>query len=400
MFNYRAADQYGRPVNGQMDAINEIDLETRLEQIGLSLIKLKPTKKAGQYWFNSRKISLKDLMMFCFELEQLTSAGVTLLDGLCDLRDTCANLHFQKIIGTLVADIEGGKMFSEALAKHPQVFNQIFISLVHAGEKTGKLPEVLAHIASTYQWQDSLISQTKKLIAYPLMVLFTTTSAVVFLMVYLVPQMASFLHNMGQDLPFQTKLLIFISDSLIEDWWLLIAIAMLILLLFKASIKSSAKVRYYFDALKLKLPLIGAVQKKIILTRFSRYFALMYQSGIPILDAIKICEEIAGNLVIAEALQRIHFQINTGASMSDSFEHAGIFPSLLVRMIRVGESTGGLDKSLLKISYVYDREVNDAIESILKILEPALTVMLGAILAFIMFAVLGPVYDAFSQLKI
>ena len=126
----------------------------------------------------------------------------------------------------------------------------------------------------------------------------------------------------------------------------------------------------------------------------------MYQSGIPILDAIKICEEIAGNRLIAGALQRVQFQINSGASMSDSFQNAGIFPPLVVRMIRVGESTGVLDKSLLKISQFYDRDVNDAIESMLKMLEPALTVILGAILAFIMFAVLGPVYDSFSKLKI
>jgi type IV pilus assembly protein PilC len=140
--------------------------------------------------------------------------------------------------------------------------------------------------------------------------------------------------------------------------------------------------------------------QKIILARFSRYFALMYQSGIPILDAIKICEEIAGNRLIAEALQRVQFQIHSGASMSDAFQSAGIFPPLVVRMIRVGESAGALDKSLLKISQFYDRDVNDSIENMLKMLEPALTVILGAILAFIMFAVLGPVYDSFSKLKI
>jgi type IV pilus assembly protein PilC len=398
-FNYRAADQFGRPVKGQMDAINEVDLEIRLEQVGLALITLKPAKKTG-YLFQSSKISLKDLMMFCFQMEQLTSAGVPLLDGLCDLRDTCTNAYLQKIIGTLVSDIEGGKMFSQSLAEHPQVFNKIFVSLVEAAEKTGKLPEVFAHLASTYQWQDDLISQTKKLIAYPLFVLAVVISAVVFLMIYLVPQMVGFLHNMGQVLPIQTRILIFISDSFMHYWWLLVSLPALTVSLLVASIKSSATARYYVDYAKLNAPVTGSILQKIILARFSRYFALMYQSGIPILEAIKICEEIAGNRVIAEALQRVQFQIGAGTSMSDSFQNAAIFPPLVVRMIRVGESTGGLDKSLLKISHFYDRDVNDSIESMLKMLEPTLTVILGAILAFIMFAVLGPVYDSFSQLKI
>lgn len=398
-FNYRAADQFGRLVSGQMDAINEVDLEIRLEQVGLSLITLKSAKKSV-YLFKSSKISLKELMMFCFQMEQLTSAGVPLLNGLCDLRDACTNAHLQKVIGTLVSDIEGGKMFSQSLAGHPQVFKKIFVSLVEAGERTGQLPEVFAHIASTYQWQDDLISQTKKLIAYPLFVLAVVISAVVFLMIYLVPQMVGFLHNMGQALPIQTRILIFISDSFMHYWGLLVSLPMVAITLLMASVKRSATARYYFDRVKLNAPITGPILQKIILARFSRYFALMYQSGIPILDAIKICEEIVGNRVIAEALQRVQFQINAGASMSDSFQNANIFPALVVRMIRVGESTGGLDRSLLKISHFYDRDVNDSIENMLKMLEPALTVILGAILAFIMFAVLGPVYDSFSQLKI
>ena len=398
-FNYRAADQFGRPVKGQMDAINEVDLEIRLEQVGLALITLKPAKKTG-YFFQSRKISLKDLMMFCFQMEQLTSAGVPLLDGLCDVRDNSTNAYLQKIVGALVSDIEGGKMFSQALAEHSQVFNKIFVSLVEAAEKTGKLTEVFAHIASTYQWQDDLISQTKKLIAYPLFVLAVVISAVVFLMIYLVPQMVGFLHNMGQTLPVQTRILIFISDGFMHYWWLLVSLPVLTVSFLVASIRTSATAQYYVDYAKLNAPVIGSILQKIILARFSRYFALMYQSGIPILDAIKTCEEIVGNRVIAEALQRVQFQIAAGTSMGDSFQNAAIFPPLVVRMIRVGENTGGLDKSLLKISHFYDRDVNDSVESMLKMLEPALTVILGAILAFIMFAVLGPVYDSFSQLKI
>ncbi len=398
-FNYKAVDQLGRPAQGQIDALNEIDLELRLERIGLSLITFRTARKNTSI-FSVSKISLKDLMMFCFQLEQLTSSGVPLLDGLTDLRDSTPNLHFQKIIGSLVSDVEGGKMFSAALAEHPRVFGDVFVSLVQAGEQTGKLPEVFDNLAMTYKWQDELVSQTKRLIAYPLFVLVVVVSAIVFLMVYLVPQMVAFLRNMGQDLPTQTKILIFISNAFVNYWWLIIGVPIVVLIGLASAINKSAIARYRFDYAKLHIPITGEIMQKIILARFARYFALMYQTGIPILDAIRKCEGIVGNQVVADALKRAHFQINAGGTMAESFQNAGLFPSLVVRMIKVGESTGTLDKSLLKISYFYDRDVNESTEKMLKLIEPTLTVVLGVILAFIMFSVLGPVYDSFDKLKL
>lgn len=398
-FNYKAVDQVGHPAQGQIDALNEIDLEIRLERIGLDLITFRPTKKSTSV-FSSKKVSLKDLMMFCFQLEQLSSAGVPLLEGLNDLRDSSANPHFQKIIGALVAEVEGGKMLSQALAEYPSVFSNVFVSLVRAGEQTGKLPEVFENLASTLKWQDELISQTKRLLAYPLFVMVVVFGAVAFLMVYLVPQMVSFLKNMGQELPLQTKILIFVSNAFVNYWWLIVSVPVLIVMAVAIAIKQSPEARYRFDYAMLHLPVTGDILQKIILARFARYFALMYQTGIPILDAIKTCEDIVANQVVANALTRAHSQINAGDSMSESFKNAGLFPPLVVRMIKVGENTGALDKSLLNISYFYDRDVNESIEKMLKLLEPALTVILGAILAFIMFSVLGPVYDSFSKLKL
>jgi type IV pilus assembly protein PilC len=398
-FNYKAVDQIGRSAHGQIDAQNEIDLELRLERIGLSLITFRPARKTANV-FSSRKVSLQDLVMFCFQLEQLTSAGVPLLEGLSDLRDTSPNPHFQKVLGALVSDVEGGKMLSHAMAEYPRVFSNVFVSLVRAGEQTGKLPEVFENLAATLKWQDELISQTKRLMAYPLFVLVVVLSAITFLMIYLVPQMVSFLRNMGQELPLQTKILIFISNAFVNYWWLILSAPVLLVMLVVFMVKQSPEARYRFDYIKLNMPVTGPILQKIILARFARYFALMYQTGIPILDAIKTCEDIAANQVVANALNRAYQQINAGDSMSESFRNAGLFPPLVVRMIKVGENTGALDKSLLKISYFYDRDVNESIEKMLKLLEPALTVILGAILAFIMFSVLGPVYDSFSKLKL
>ena len=398
-FSYKAMDQNGRAKQGQLDAFNENDLEMRLARIDLDLLTFKPAAARSRLLL-PRKVGLKDLAMFCFQLEQLTNAGVPLLQGLTDLRDSATHVHFQKIIGTLVADVENGKLLSEALAAHPAVFGPVFVGLIRAGEQAGKLPEVFAKLTVTLKWQDELVAKTKRLLVYPLFVLCVVLATVIFLMVYLVPQMAIFLENLGQELPLETRLLIQLSHLLVGYWAWLLTLVLLIVLLATTALKHSVALRYRVDHIKLHLPVFGDILQKIILARFASYFALMYQAGIPVMDALKSCEAIVANRTVVAALDRVHQQINAGDSMSESFRDAGLFPSLVVRMIGVGESTGGLDRALLNISYFYDREVSESTEKMLSMLEPALTVVLGLILAGIMFAVLGPVYDSLSHLKI
>ena len=398
-YNYRAIDQTGRHAQGQIDALNEADLEIRLERMGLDLITFKLTEKSTKA-FSQNKVSNRDLVMFCFQLEQLTSAGVPILDGLNDLRESTANLYFQKVLGALAGEVEGGQMLSQAMAQHPDVFDEVFVNLVAAGEQTGRLPTVFENLSDTLKWQDELASQTKRLLAYPLFVFVVVMAAVTFLMIYLVPEMVKFLNSLGQELPLNTRILIFISNAFVKYWWLILALPVVVVTGVAGYIRQSPEARYKFDYLKLKLPFTGDILHKIIMARFARYFALMYQTGIPILDAIKTCEKIVGNRVIADALSRAHAQINAGDSMSESFHNAGLFPPLVVRMIKVGENTGALDKSLLNVSYFYDRDVNEMMQKMLKLLEPALTVVLGLILAFIMMSVLGPVYDSFGKMKL
>ncbi|MFV1922615.1 MAG: type II secretion system F family protein [Methylotenera sp.] len=398
-YDYRAIDQSGLNAKGQIDALNEADLEIRLERMGLDLITFKETDKAKSP-LAKNKVSNRDLVMFCFQLEQLTTAGVPILEGLSDLQESTSNLYFQKVLGAISSEVEGGKMLSEALSSHPDVFNEVFVNLVSAGEQTGQLSTVFDNLSNTLKWQDELFAQTKRLLAYPLFVFIVVMAAVTFLMIYLVPEMVKFIGTLGQELPLNTKILIAVSNAFVGYWWLFITVPIVAFIALTAWIKSSADARYKFDYFKLKLPMTGDILNKIIMARFARYFALMYQTGIPVLQAIKTCERIVGNKVIADALNRAHAQINAGDSMSESFRNAGLFPPLVVRMIKVGENSGALDKSLLNISYFYDRDVNELMQKMLKMLEPALTVILGLILMFIMVSVLGPVYDSFSHMKI
>ncbi len=397
-FVYKAVDQNGKSAQGQMEAFNDVDLELRLRRMGLDLVTFRSARKQ-QSLFGGMNVSLQDLIMFCFQMQQLTRSGVPVLEGLADLRDSTTNPAFREIIGQLVSAVEGGLLISQAMAQHPKVFNNVFVSLVKAGEQTGKLAEVFDNLATTLKWQDELKAQTKRLLAYPMFVMVVVLGATGFLMTYLVPQMVGFLTNMGQQVPLQTRILIWVSHMLVDWWWLFIALPAALLFVISFAVRQSPEARYRFDYLKLHLPMTGIVLQKIIMARFARYFALMYQTGIPILDAIKTCQDIADNRVIADGLERAYQQINAGESMSESFHNLGLFPPMVVRMIKVGESTGALDAALLNISYFYDRDVKDSVEKMLKMLEPMLTIVLGSLLALIMFSVLGPVYDSLSKLN-
>jgi type IV pilus assembly protein PilC len=221
----------------------------------------------------------------------------------------------------------------------------------------------------------------------------------VFLLVYLVPQLVTFLKNMGEELPFQTRALIFVSGVLVNNWYLVFGLPPATIVAAVVVIRQSRRARYWWDHAKLRTPFIGPILRKIILARFANFFALMYQSGISILDALKTSEEIVANRVIADGLARAGQKISAGDSLADSFESLGVFPPLVVRMLRVGETTGALDAALLNVTYFYNREVGESVEKLLKLVEPALTVMLGLVLAMIMFSVLTPIYEVLGKIR-
>jgi len=398
-FKYRAVDKTGRPARGSLDAANDVDLELRLKRMGLDLLTFRPV--VDRFGLFARgNVTRQDLITFCFHLEQISRAGVPLMEGLKDLRDSMDNPRFREIVAALVEDVEGGKMLSQALAEHPRVFDEVFVNLVKAGEQTGLLEDVFANLAATLKWQDELVAQTRRLLIYPLLVLAVVSAAIVFLMLFVVPQVVMLLKNMGAALPLQTRILIFLSQALAAWWPLLLGILVIVPAALLVTVRRSARARYFADLAKLNLPVIGPILQKIILARFANFFALMYRSGITVLDAINACQDLAGNRVIADGLRRAGQQISAGDGLTDSFRNLGLFPPLVIRMLKVGETTGALDTALLNVSYFYSREVKESIEQALKLLEPALTVVLGAIMALIMFSVLMPVYDIIGKLKL
>jgi len=397
-YEYKAIDRVGRPARGGLEAVNEIDLELRLRRMGLDLITYKQIEQRAA-GFRSGKITRQDLINFCFDMEQMYRSGIPIMDGLRDLRDTSDNPRFREVLTSITEDMEGGRMLSQCTAAHPDVFDNVFSSLLRAGEQSGRLADVFENLAASLRWQDELGSQTKRLLIYPVMVLFVVLAVVVFLLVYLVPQVTSLLKTMGVALPMQTRVLIFASNAVVDYWPFLLGVPIATAVGLVLLIRRNPKVAYLWDHAKLRFPVLGPILQKIILARFSNFFALMYQSGITVLDALKTSEDIVGNRVMADALMRAGQQINAGETLTETFQNLGIFPPLVIRMLRVGEATGAIDVALKNVNYFYTRDVREAVDKGLKLLEPTLTLGLGVLLAFIMWSVLSPVYDILGKMK-
>jgi type IV pilus assembly protein PilC len=235
---------------------------------------------------------------------------------------------------------------------------------------------------------------------YPIFVGTVVIAVTFFLMIYLVPQLIGFIKGMGQEIPFQTRLLLSTSRVFVEYWYLMLALPILLFGIFKLLLKYRPDLQYPLDNLKLHLWPTGPILRKIILARFANTFAMMYASGISILDCIANSVDLSNNQVIARSLKQVSYEIEAGKNLTQSFQSAGIFPPLVLRMLNVGETTGNLDAALRNVSYFYDRDVKDSIKKIQVMIEPAMTVILGLLLGWVMLSVLSPIYDLISKVNL
>lgn len=394
-FKYKAMNLEGKIINGKLAADNPDDLEIRLQRMNLDLISFKEQHR--QHFRFANKISRQDLITFCFYMEQLLRAGVPLLQGLQDLRDTLGDSKFRDVLSSLYEDVQAGKTLSQALLRFPSIFDTVFINLVHIGEESGELSQVFKHLTDSLKWQDELVAQTKKLLLYPAFTAAVILGMVLFMMMWLVPQLVTFMQNMVGKLPPQTQMLVDISNFLVNYWYILLMLPIIGLLLFVVALKASYRFRLAVDDFKLKIWVIGPIFKKIILARFAGFFALMYGAGITVLESLNIIAKTSNNLAIEEAIKNVQENIADGVSISQAFHQSKLFPPLVVRMIQIGEVTGALDDALKNVSYFYDREVRESIGKIQAMIEPMLILILGLIMAWLILSVLGPIYDIISS---
>lgn len=397
LYSYKAIDAQGKISRGLQDAANEVDLEFRLKRIGLDLINAKMGGR--KFSLGSRKVQRTDLITFFFNMEQLIRAGVPMLECIADLRDSMDDQKFRTILASMVEAIEGGNKLSQAMAQHPDAFDKIFVSLVHAGEESGHLDEIFKHITESLKWQDEITSQTKTMMIYPAFVGSVVLCITFFLMIYLVPQLVNFITGMGQEIPLQTRLLLATSELFVNYWYVILALPLVLLSTFKLALAYNPGLQYHLDNLKLNTWPIGPILRKIILARFANTFAMMYGSGITILNCIANSRDLVNNQVIARSLEQVFKEIEAGKNLTQSFHNTGMFPPLVIRMLMVGETSGELGAALRNVSYFYDRDVKESIKKVQVMIEPAMTIILGVLLGWVMLSVLSPIYDIIGKMK-
>ena len=396
-YAYKAINPQGQQVRGQLDAANLLELEQRLRNLGLDLIRAKPASP----WSIARPRTLprRDLIQLCFHLEQLTRAGVPLHDALIDLRDSLEAGRLREAVAALVESIGGGCTLSEAMREQPRAFPDAFRNLIRVGELTGQLPRIAAQLAEALKREDELASYAKRLMIFPAIMLGVILGALALCLTYLVPQLSSLFKSLGQTLPLHTRALIAASDIATQYGAFILAGLITTAVVVRVQIQRDAAAARRWDALMLALPLIGPVLKKILLARFASLFALMYSSSIPIIDCLTAIEGAIGNAVMADAIKHAADKIREGQYLSVAMADTALFPPMVIRMMRVGESTGGLDVALNNVNYFFERDVNESVARVQAWIEPVLTLTMGAVLLWVMIAVLGPVYDLLTRIK-
>lgn len=399
-FSYKAVNDKGRPVRGVITAANETDLFNRLNESGLSLVGCKQVnEKASKLAaLTAKRVKLRDMVQMFVHLEQLQKAGVPLLDSLSDVRDTTESTRLRDVMSDIYNEVSEGSSLSTAISRHPAIFEPIFISLISAGEETGNLTHSFEQLIKHLKWTDAMDSKVKKATRYPKILVVVVVGVIWMMMSYVVPSVVGFLKDMGQDLPMVTTSLIATSEFFTGYFFYIVITMITLYVLFKVGRNISEDFRYRTDYIALHMPVVGMTIRKIALSRFCQTFAVLFTSGLEILKCLDAAKNTAGNLVVKGALEQVRTQVQEGSPISVALNNSGEFPSLVVRMVKIGEESGNLSGVLEQVTEFYDKDVNEAVDGMIAMIEPTLTVVLGGFILWIAAAVFGPIYDSLGKM--
>lgn len=398
-YAYRAINDKGRSVRGQINATNETDLFQQLHELGLELVDAAVVKERKMALALAPAIKTRDLVQTCMHLEQLSGAGVPLIDALSDLRESTEQPRLRNIIAEIYRDVSDGASLSEAFGKHPRVFGPVFTSLLSAGEESGNITESFAQLVKHLKWTEAVNAKVKKAIRYPSFILIMIVGLFTFMMSYVVPQVVGFLKGQGTELPPITLSLIFVSDFMSNFWYLVLGLPIVAFIGIRIGVKTSYAFAYKVDWVLLNIPTLGPTIRKISLSRFAHFFAVMFNSGVPILQCLETAQRVVVNRCLTEALTTVREQVQTGEALSTALKQSGQFPGLVTRMVKIGEESGNLSGTLENVTDFYDRDVDETVDKLISMAEPALTVVAGAMMAWIIMGVLGPIYDSFEKIN-
>jgi len=391
-FKYTAKNADSRTVAGKIAAENKQSVIEELRKRKLTIITVEEIKEqvAQKNAFQSKKVKMDEIVIFARQLATMVDAGIPILQGVNALKDQVAHPLFKKVLEAVESDIQHGNSLSMAFAKHPHVFNTLFVNMVRVGESGGVLAQVLDRIATYMEKTLKLQRKVKSALIYPAVVVSMAIIITIFLLVKVVPTFAGIYKSFGADLPVMTTLLITISNGLQKNILWIIGVLIVVIFVLRRWYKTD-KGAVTIDRSLLRMPIFGELLRKVAISRFSRTLATLIQSGVPILESLDIVEKTIGNRVLELVIQEVKTVVREGESIASPLEKSGVFPPMVTRMISIGEKSGQMEKMLLKISEFYDDQVDAAVEGLTSIIEPLIIGFLGIVIGFIVVALFLPI---------
>ncbi len=401
-FAFEALDKGGKPFTGTLEAPSEEVIVDKLRGMGYYPLNVKQQKaKASEFDIAAlpiirniaHHIGLKDLVVFTRQLATLIDAGLPILRSLVILEEQVKSIIFKDVIKKVQADIEGGSSLSEALAKHPKVFDKLYVNMVRAGEIGGVLESILNKIAEFLEKRQALRSKVRSAMMYPVTILILATGIVTFIMLKIIPKFQDIFDQLGaEELPKLTEILIDASWILAHRSYIVIGVLIVLILLIRKA-NQTRRGKYFFDSIKMGFPIFGDLFKKLAIQRFAGTLATLITSGVPILQALDITRESSGNEVLSRVLEKVYHSVKDGETINQPLKESKLFPPLVYHMVAVGEETGAIDHMLNKVAEAYEREVDDKVNALASILEPVMLVVLGALVGFIVIALYLPLFS-------
>lgn len=405
-YTYKARDAQGRLIEATMEAGSLRDVSAALRERGLRPVDIAPPKQGLQKdielptWMDpGAKVTLRDITVFSRQFATVINAGLPLVQSLAILQKQADKKTLANALKSVREDIENGQQLSDGLAKFPRIFNRLYVYLVRAGEASGNLDGILERVAAYQEQEAALRGKIKSALTYPAVVLIIALGVTYFLLTSIVPQFAGILTQLGGDLPLITRMLMAISDFLMTKWWLLIIIIVGSVFALSAYYRTNNG-KHVIDRFLLKAPVLGPLVQKSAIASFANTFGLLLRSGVNVIEAIDITKGTAGNVIIEDILTEAKTAVQRGEQISLTLgAHGQVFPPLVTSMVAIGEETGAVDDMLAKIAEFYDREVDEAVESLTAMLEPIMIVFLGFIVGFIVAGMFLPMFAIIGQLS-
>jgi general secretion pathway protein F len=397
-YSYRASTAEGKMVEGTMEALDDGTVSLKLQEMGLIPVRIGSAARQTIFsreidWpWKSKKVRRKDVLVFTQELHTLVHAGFPLDRSLAVLRQLAESKEMSEVLQGVLKEVKGGKSFSEALGKYPDVFPKVYINMIKAGEAGGALEEILGRLAAYLVSSDDLRSYIIGALIYPVLLSTVAVASVVILTIFVVPRFTAIFQDMGVALPLPMAFLKGLSDFLTRFWWLVLSMIFIVGFYFKR-FRQSTEGHLKWDRWLLRVPLVGVVLRKIEVARFARSLGTLLHGGVPLLQAMTIVREVLGNQSIAEAIEPIRNGIKKGEGIAQPMKQSGIFPPLAMHLIEVGEESGKLDSMLNQVADVYDIEVRNSIKNLIAFFEPALILLMGIMIGTIVVSMLTAIFS-------